>query len=95
MSDTQKGEPTAMTKNDYRQLDAAILAEIAARPVTFTELCGGDVQAAAEVFVESPYKRPAWRFIDSRLQALRKRGKIRYVKGRWVPEPSEGESPAA
>lgn len=83
MSDTQKGEPTAMTKTNYSKLDAAILEQIAARPTTFTEFCGGHVRAAADALVLDRTKKPAWRFIDSRLQALRKAGRIKYARGAW------------
>ena len=66
-----------MRKHDYTALDAAILARVAHKPANFTELQSGTVQKAAEVLVTGSYK-PAWRFIDSRLQALRKAGKIVY-----------------
>lgn len=66
-----------MSKHDYTELDAAILSRIAQKPVSFTQLQSGAVQKAADAFVTGSYK-PAWRFIGSRLQALRKAGKIVY-----------------
>ena len=66
-----------MTKHDYTELDAAILSRIAQKPANFTQLQSGAVQKAADAFVTDSYK-PAWRFIDARLQALRKAGKIVY-----------------
>ena len=66
-----------MSNHDYTELDAAILSRIAQKPVNFTQLQSGAVQKAADALVTGSYK-PAWRFIDSRLQALRKAGKIVY-----------------
>ena len=66
-----------MSKHDYTELDAAILSRIAQKPANFTQLQSGAVQKAADAFVTGSYK-PAWRFIDARLQALRKAGKIVY-----------------
>lgn len=66
-----------MSKTDYSALDAAILAHVSQKPANFTELQSGAVQKAADALVTGSYK-PAWRFIDSRLQALRKAGKIVY-----------------
>ena len=60
-----------MSKHDYTELDAAILSRIAQKPVNFTQLQSGAVQKAADALVTGSYK-PAWRFIDSRLQALLK-----------------------
>lgn len=76
-----------MSKPDYTALDAAILARITQKPVNFTQLQSGAVQKAADAFVTGGYK-PAWRFIDSRLQALRKAGKIVYSgKTGWSIAP--------
>lgn len=66
-----------MSKHDYTELDAAILSRIAQKPANFTQLQSGAVQKAADAFVTGSSK-PAWRFIDARLQALRKAGKIVY-----------------
>ena len=66
-----------MSNHDYTELDAAILSRIAQKPVSFMQLQSGAVQKAADALVTGSYK-PAWRFIDSRLQALRKAGKIVY-----------------
>lgn len=77
-------------KTDYTALDAAILARIKQKPANFTELQSGDVQKAAEALAPglTRWSKPAWRFIDARLQALRKAGKITYSgKTGWSIAP--------
>ena len=79
-----------MLKLDYKPLDAAILAALASRPKTFAEFAyGGHVYDEARSLGDAfgdPRVKPSWRFVDSRLQALRKAGKIRFVgpKEGWV-----------
>lgn len=77
------------SKYDYTALDAAILAAMGANPVLFTAmLAPGKVRSAAEALENEARGRtaskgdekPAWRFIDTRLQALRKAGRIRYQR---------------
>lgn len=76
-----------MTKHDYTKLDAAILAALRARPMVFHELSGVSgvkTESKALEVVHNDGKthwdrKDAWRFIDSRLQSLRKAGKIRHV----------------
>ena len=72
-------------KHDYTQLDAAILARIhvlaAANVAVFYRIDSGEVRRAAEVFA-TPQK-DAWRFVDSRLQALRKAGRIGFSGAGW------------
>ena len=76
-------------KHDYTKLDAAILARIAELGcATFTRLQSGDVQMISEEAAAEHNKtvalkwklKPGWRFIDARLQALRKAGRIRYQR---------------
>ena len=70
-------------KHDYTKLDAAILDALAAAPRVFSDFAyGGAVQSescALEKEHGNPRVKPAWRFVDARLQALRKAGKIRFV----------------
>ena len=79
-----------MLKLDYKPLDAAILASLASRTKTFTEFAYGgpvyDEARSLEAAFGDPKVKPGWRFVDSRLQALRKAGKIRFVgpKEGWV-----------
>lgn len=73
-------------KHDYTKLDAAILGHIKSiGPVSFTRMQVGSVREEAEKLsaARAPFSthyKPAWRFIDGRLQALRKAGKIRYQR---------------
>lgn len=75
-----------MIRIDYSKLDAAILDRIAMGPMNFTKLQGGDVRDISEVLAKSDKNRkPSFRFVDSRLQALRKAGKIKYnTKQGWM-----------
>lgn len=66
-----------MIKNDYTELDKAILAKVAEGPVTFTLICNA-VEVQTRPFVS--YKFAGWRVVDRRLQALRKAGKIKYQR---------------
>ena len=63
----------------YEELDALIVESIRNGRDTFGQLCGGKTGALATQF--------SWmdadRVIDRRLQALRKRGLIRFSGGRW------------
>ena len=72
-----------MSKIDYTQLDAAILDRLANGPRALIHLSGGTVSKEAWrlSLEDSPvvgFKKPAFRFIDGRLQALRKKGLIAY-----------------
>ena len=70
-------------KHDYTHIDAAILHALAQAPLTFASFAySGDVEKESkklEVAHGDPRVRPAGRFVDARLQALRKAGKIRFV----------------
>lgn len=69
-------------KADYTNLDAVILARIALAsnisvPVTFYDISNNPaVFIEAGLLITDEQMRPAWRIVDSRLQALRKAGKI-------------------
>ena len=67
-------------KNDYTKLDAAILARINEfGPITFGLIsCHSRVSGEAVKF-QSAFK-PAWRYVEARLQTLRRAGKIEYQK---------------
>lgn len=75
-----------MIKHDYTKLDAAILAALRARPMVFHVLCGFSGVKNEAKALEAAHnaglahgswcRKDAFRFIDSRLQALRKAGKI-------------------
>lgn len=71
-------------KHDYTALDAAILSELTAdKPKLFISLCGSRSAANTEANKLTGPEwggKPSWRFIDARLQALRKAGRIRYQR---------------
>ena len=67
--------------NDYTELDAAIVASIKAGASRFMEINGELVARAAAKFEND--KTPAWRFVDRRMQALRKAGKIKLGRLGW------------
>lgn len=78
-------------KQNYTKLDAAILACIQKfGPISFTSLQGDEVGREAAYLAKNQIRpiryerKPAWRFVDARLQALRKAGKIRYFRDGWV-----------
>lgn len=75
--------------NDYTYLDAAILECIKeSQPVWFTGLLEDsrvkEEAASLEMNQRLPRftsdRKPAWRFVDARLQALRKAGKIKHQR---------------
>lgn len=80
-------------KHDYTKLDAAILAALKVAPLTFTVM-QGKVRKEVELIEAEHNKgvsrlhvnyKPGFRFLDSRLQALRKAGKISFdTKQGWT-----------
>lgn len=64
-------------KTDYSRLDAAILARIGAGKNTFTLIDGGEVYPEAKRLHQET-GRMAFRIIDGRLQALKRKGAIVY-----------------
>lgn len=70
-------------KHDHTKLDAAILSGIAAGKSDFTALCTRDEILEIVTPMAIGGTQPGWRFIDRRLQALRKSGQIEYRQARW------------
>lgn len=72
-----------MSKLDYSKLDAAIVQAIGSGNLSFSELLRSPgvktTAGALEVAYGNPRVKPSWRFVDARLQALRKKGAIRYA----------------
>lgn len=64
-------------KTDYSQLDAEILARIGAGKNTFIQIDTGGVFAEADR-LHKETGRMAFRIIDGRLQALKRKGVIVY-----------------
>lgn len=85
-----------MKKLDYAKLDAAIVAAISSGKGQFYQFAYQDdvktESCALEVQHGGPRVKPAWRFVDARLQALRKAGKIVHSKGHWIPAKKDGEA---
>lgn len=72
------------TKTDYSYLDMLIQERIAAGNNTFSKIDGGEVYKQAQ-WLEGQIKSPAFRIIDRRLQALRKKGLIKYTTAeKWT-----------
>lgn len=81
-----------MKKHDYTALDTAILATLKEAPCTSANMlhrtcpvffeCEKLQEAAGYTAWRQPIK-PAFRFLDARLQALRKAGKITFAGGAW------------
>ncbi|WP_129544408.1 hypothetical protein [Serratia sp. 1D1416] len=70
----------------YENLDAAILRKIGSTPTTFSELFGGCVRGYCTSIAgtEGKDSDDAFRVLDRRLQALRKKGIIRSTSRGWV-----------
>lgn len=78
-----------MKHPDYADFDAALLAQIAGGRNTMMSLdsvASGLITRAEPFCTKDRYgnRKPAFRIIDRRLQALRKRGKIRFNGKAWV-----------
>ena len=72
-----------MAENKYTKLDSLIAAALRSRPSTFTQLLSGAVRDECirlnNEHTGAEWRRPgAYRFLDRRLQALRKTGVIRF-----------------
>ena len=70
----------------YKELDDAICGHLAMRPDVHPIYSGLlAIAAAAELGRDRPHDDDKeWRLIDRRLQALKKAGRIRYERPRWV-----------
>lgn len=76
---------------NYEKLDHLIVEAIKGGASKFEAIHAGAVKDEAERLhsedrkVRGPSAKPLFRIIDSRLQALRKRGLIEHAKGRgWI-----------
>lgn len=67
-------------KRKYDELDARIMALLAKGSTTFAAIVAACASAA---WVATRPDEPAWRTIQSRLQVLRKAGKIEHADGWW------------
>jgi len=71
-------------KTDYAYLDTLIQERIAAGNNTFMRIDGGPVYAEADRLANIT-GGPAFRIIDRRLQAMRKKGLIKYTTAeKWT-----------
>lgn len=71
-------------KTDYTYLDMLIQERIAAGNNTFSKIDGGEVYKQAQ-WLEGQVNSPAFRIIDRRLQAMRKKGLIKYTTAeKWT-----------
>lgn len=78
-------------KHDYTKLDAAILESLKDRAKKFAEIEAGAAVRKESTTLELavpkvrgvPYKE-AFRFVDARLQAMRKSGKVIFVDAKTV-----------
>ncbi len=69
----------------YDELDALILSRIGNTPKTFSDLFGGAITAECDKISEKGYGLvEAFRILDRRLQALRKKGLIASTGKGWV-----------
>ncbi|MEM6050484.1 hypothetical protein AAH450_07855 [Erwinia sp. P7711] len=73
----------------YEELDAMILESITTLPKSFADIYFGrnGINAKCQSFCPTPRDEPA-RVLDRRLQALRKKGLIVFMKG-WRKAPGQ------
>ena len=85
-----------MNKHDYTALDCEILKAIESGKRFYGDIACAEVMKEAKKLEASRngdlspghfFFKPGWRFVDSRLQALRKSGKIEWhgPKNGWWP----------
>lgn len=75
------------TKNRYADLDAAIIAYLTAGADTTLRGMLEILGAQAAALDPAPRERgmtPGYRVLDRRLQALRRAGVIKFVRGGWL-----------
>lgn len=73
------------TSEKYKALDQMILNKIGGHPTQFHKIYARDVHDESLKIAEEDGKSYPFRFVDRRLQALRKSGLITYVKAKgWV-----------
>ncbi|WP_035891710.1 hypothetical protein [Siccibacter colletis] len=69
----------------YTELDRLIMNKIGGHPTPFHKIYVRDVATESERLAAAEGKSYPFRFVDNRLQALRKSGAIRNLKGKgWV-----------
>lgn len=69
----------------YEKLDRLILNKIGGHPTPFHRIFIRDVDEEAKLLAEEDGSGHPFRYVDRRLQAMRKRGVIRNVTGKgWV-----------
>lgn len=80
---------------DYKNFDAKLLERIQRKAANFTQLSTYmNADAEAIVRAQGGNDRDAFRVTDRRLQALRKRGLIKYAgKSGWSVASKEGGTP--
>ncbi|WP_394551536.1 hypothetical protein C1N58_12515 [Pantoea sp. SGAir0180] len=72
------------SKADYTYLDMLIQESVASGNNTFAKIDSGDVHNQSKL-LEQEIKSEAFRIIDRRLQALRKKGLIKHSKAeKWT-----------
>ena len=85
-----------MKKHDYTALDGEILKAIESGKRFHGDIASAEVMQEAKKLEASHngdlspghfFFKPAWRFVDNRIQALRKSGKIKWFgsKNGWRP----------
>lgn len=84
-----------MRKADYAEFDAKLLERIRTRAANFTQLSTYmNADAQAIVSTSGDGKGDAFRVTDRRLQALRRRGLIKYSgKTGWSAAAQKGTAP--
>ncbi len=69
----------------YKELDRLIINKLGGSPTPFHKIYAKDVATESERLAAVEGKSYPFRFVDNRLQALRKSRAIRNVKGKgWV-----------
>lgn len=79
-------------KPDYTALDAAILNSLSERAKTFVAINAGALVKLESQKLEKTFgkglssDKPSWRYVDARLQSMRKSGKIEFLNAKegWV-----------
>lgn len=62
--------------SQYEKLDSLIVGRLKTRPATFAELSSGRIHKECTRIAKTQIRGEAFRVLDRRLQALRKRGAI-------------------
>ena len=77
-------------KHDYTALDSATKAALASRPKKFREMENAPEIKRQAIKLEAAHnanvkylrdQKPAWRFVDTRLQALKKKDEVEFGGG--------------